>query len=205
MWPLLALSVLGFVFFIERTLYLHKGQIKADSFLDGIENLVQKRRLLEALTVCEETPGPVAGAVKAALLNHAKPEEKMRLAIQESAVASIPLLERRIGTIAAIAKITPLVGLMGTVLSILQAFQVMSEAGAYANAQLFSGQIAQALITSATGLAIATMAYLAHHFLHGRVRAIVNDIEWSGTRIIQFLMQGLPEADEEVAESSADQ
>ncbi len=108
MWPLLIVSVLGFVFFVERTLFLHKGQIRSTAFLDGIKNLVRKRRLLEALTVCEETPGPVPVVVKAALLNHDKPEAGMRAAVQEAAIVEVPVLERRVGTVAAIAKISPL-------------------------------------------------------------------------------------------------
>lgn len=197
MWPLLVLSILGFVFFMERAFFLHKGQIRSDPFLDGIKNLVRKRRLLEALTVCEETPGPIVGVVKAALLNHGKSEEKMRTAIQESAIVTIPLLERRVGTIAAIAKVSPLVGLLGTVISILSAFNTISEKGSYSNAATFSGDIAQALITTATGLSIAIMAYLAHHFLHGRVRAIVNDMEYTGNAIMQFLLVDLPEEEAE--------
>ena len=191
MWPLLVLSVLGFVFFVERVFYLHKGQIRSNAFLDGIKNLVRKRRLLEALTVCEETPGPVVGVVKAALLNHDKSESGMRAAIQESAIVSIPLLERRIGTIAAIAKIAPLIGLLGTVVAVLGAFQTMGVVGPYANAASFSSLIAQALITTATGFAISIMAYLGHHFLHGRVKSIVHDMEYTGNAIMQFLLVDL--------------
>ncbi len=197
MWPLLVLSLIGFVFFVERTLYLHKGQIRTNTFVDGIKNLVRKRRLLEALTVCEETPGPVASVVKAALLNHDKSEEKMRGAIRDAALVEIPTLERRVGTIAAIAKVSPMVGLLGTIVALLNAFVLMQEKGPYANAATFSGDVAQALITTATGLAIAIMAYLAHHFLHGRVRALVHDMEWVGNDIIQFLNRDVPEEDED--------
>ncbi|MGE9294177.1 MAG: MotA/TolQ/ExbB proton channel family protein [Puniceicoccales bacterium] len=197
MWPLLVLSLIGFIFFVERTLYLHKGQIRTNTFVDGIKNLVRKRRLLEALTVCEETPGPVASVVKAALLNHDKSEEKMRGAIRDAALVEIPSLERRVGTIAAIAKVSPLLGLLGTVVALLNAFVQMQLKGPYANASTFSGDVAQALITTATGLAIAIMAYLAHHFLHGRVRALVHDMEWVGNDIIQFMHRDVPEDDED--------
>ncbi len=200
MWPLLIVSVLGFVFFVERTLFLHKGQIRSTAFLDGIKNLVRKRRLLEALTVCEETPGPVPVVVKAALLNHDKPEARMRAAVQEAAIVEVPVLERRIGTVAAIAKISPLLGLLGTVVAMLQGFYALHAEGAYANAASMAGSVAQALITTAAGLAIATMAYLAHHFLHGRVRALVHDMEWVGNDIMQFLLYDLPEEEQEEGE-----
>jgi biopolymer transport protein ExbB len=192
MWPLLVLSLLGLVFFLERTLYLHKGQIRTADFVEGIKNLVRKRRLLEALTVCEETPGPVAAVVKAALLHHREDETRLRGAIQASALVEIPALERRLGTIAVIAKVAPLIGLLGTVTALWQSFQAMQLMGPYANAKDFSGDISSALITTATGLAIAIMAYLAHHFLYGRVRALVHDMEWVGNDILVFLLTDLP-------------
>jgi biopolymer transport protein ExbB len=192
MWPLLALSLLGFVFFVERALYLHKGQIRTAEFVEGIKNLVRKRRLLEALTVCEETPGPVAAVIKAALLHHREDENRLRGAIQATALVEIPALERRLGTIAAIAKVAPLLGLLGTVVSLWQAFNTMKASGPYANASLFSGEINAALVTTVTGLAIAVMAYLAHHFLYGRVRALVHDMEWVGNDMMLFLLTDLP-------------
>jgi len=192
MWPLFGLSLLGLVFFLERALFLHKGQIGTAKFLEGIKNLARKRRVMEALTVCEETPGPVAAVVKAALLHYREDESRLRGAIQATALVEIPTLERRLGTIAAIAKVAPLLGLLGTVLSMLHGFSQMNQLGAYANAGDFSGIIASALVTTATGLAIAIMAYLAHHFLHGRVRALVHDMEWVGNEMLHFLLVDLP-------------
>jgi biopolymer transport protein ExbB len=192
MWPLFALSLLGCVFFLERALFLHKGQIRTTEFVEGIKNLARKRRILEALTVCEETPGPVAAVVKAALRHYQEDETRLRNAIQAMALVEIPTLERRLGTIAMIAKIAPLLGLLGTVLSMLKGFQRMQNGSSYADAADFSAIIAQALVTTASGLAIAVLAYLAYHFLHGRVRALVHDMEWVGNEMLQFLLVDLP-------------
>ena len=64
MYSLLFVSAIGFILFIERALYLHKGQIGTEDFLNGIRNLLVKKRHVEALTLCEETPGPLAKVVK---------------------------------------------------------------------------------------------------------------------------------------------
>lgn len=189
MWALLLLSVLGFVLFVERTLYLHKGQIRSGAFLEGIKNLLEKRRLLEAITVCQETPGPVPRVVVAALRNFRRSEAEIRAAMREAALVEIPILERRVGSLAAIAKVAPLIGLLGTVVAMLTAFHLMGEAGSYADASLFSGQVARALITTAAGLAISAVAYLAHHFLSGRIRALVHDMEWACNDLLQYLAQ----------------
>ncbi len=192
-WPLLLISFIGTVLFVERILYLHKGQIKAHDFLTGLKNLLQKRRLIEALTVCEETPGPVPNVVKAALLHYDEDESKMRNAIQEAALIEIPNLERRIGSIAAIARIGPLLGLLGTTIGVLKAFQELHDSGAYSHVNIMSIGVGEALISTALGLSIASIAYLAHHFLHGRMRAIIHDMEWAGHDIMQFLLRGLPD------------
>ncbi len=185
MYPLLFVSLLGFVLFIERALFLHKGQVGTEDFLSGIKNLVSKKRLVEALTLCEDTPGPMARIVKSALLHYGESRENIRSAIQSAAIVEIPVLERRIGTIAALARIAPLLGFLGTLLAALQAlYQLEASNG---DSGEFGRLLAEALITSASGLAIAVMATLAHHFLSGRVRALVHDFEWVGHNVHEFL------------------
>lgn len=193
MYPLLVVSVLGFVLFIERTLFLHKGQVGAEDFLSGIKNLVSKKRLVEALTLCEDTPGPMARIVKSALLQYGESSARIRGAIQSAAIVEIPVLERRIGSIAALACIAPLLGFLGTLIAVLQALYQLEQSNG--NSGEFSRLLAEALISSATGLAIAVMATLAHHFLCGRVRALVHDFEWVGHTIHEFLtVQSAPDA-----------
>ena len=203
MWPLLLVSLLGFIYFIERILYLHRGQIRTDDFITGIRNLVRKRRLIEAITVCEETPGPVPEVVKAALLHYDQDESRLRCSIEAAAMVEIPLLERRIGSIAAIARIAPLIGLLGTVVGMVGAFFTLQNEGAYAHIGVLAAGFGEALITTATGLAIAIIAHLAHHFLHGRVRTLVHEMEWAGLKIIQFLLHELSEEEPETAQATA--
>ena len=134
MWVLLALGLLALVLTIERALYLHRGQIAAKAFVDGIKNILAKRRLVEALTVCEEAPGPVAAVVKAALLHADDSAEAMRFHVQEAAVLELPALERRLGSLAAIAQVAPLAGLLGTVLGMAVTFLAFEKGGNYATA-----------------------------------------------------------------------
>jgi biopolymer transport protein ExbB len=189
MWVLLAVSLFGFVIFIERTLFLHRGQIRTGQFLEGIRNLVGKGRRLEALTLCEDTPGPIPGIVKAVLMQAGAAEAKMRTAAEEAALVEIPILERRIGAIAALARIAPLIGLLGTVLGMMEGFfgVSISDTQGYPTFGLLMGGLSEALLTTAFGLMIAIMAHIAHHFLHGRVRALVHDMEYTGHDLIQFM------------------
>lgn len=198
MYPLLFVSVICLMLFIERALFLHKGQVGREDFLSGIKNLVEKKRLVEALTLCEDTPGPMARIVKSALLHYEESSERIRSAIQAAAIIEIPLLERRIGTLAAMARIAPLIGFLGTLIAALQALYQLESLNS--NSSEFGRLLAEALISSAFGLAIGLMATLAHHFLYGRVRALVHDFEWAGHTLYELLTVGNAEkisADEE--------
>ena len=185
MWVLLGLGLMATLLVFERLLYLHRGQIRATTFLEGIKNILAKRRLVEALTVCEETPGPVAAVVKAALLNVDADAETMRFQVQAAAIVELPALERRLGSIAAIAQVAPLVGLLGTVLGMAATFLAFEKD--YMSASALATGMWQALLSTAGSLMLAIPAHLAHHFLSSRVRSIVRDIEWSGNEIMRYL------------------
>lgn len=197
MWLLLAVSLFGFIVFVERMLFLHRGQIRTEPFLQGIKNLVQKGRLVEALTVCEETPGPVSGVVKAGLLHAREAEPGLRRSIESAALVEIPILERRIGSISAVARIAPLLGLIGTLLSLMAGFVALQNGDnpAYPTFGSLLGTVGEAMLTTIVGLMIAVMAHVAHHFLHGRVRALVHDMEYSGHHLMQFLLNDLTDSE----------
>jgi biopolymer transport protein ExbB len=186
MWVIMAFGLVLVILFIERALYLHRGQIRSTEFMSGIKNILAKRRLVEALTVCEETPGPVAAVVKAALLHADDDAEAMRFHVQEAAVVELPALERRIGAIGAIAQVAPLLGLLGTVLGLITTFSAFQHD--YATASALAKGMWEALFCTAGGLMLAITAHLALHFLNGRVRAIVRDMEWSGNEIMKYLI-----------------
>jgi len=188
MGVLAVLAVLGVMLFVERTLFLHRSQIRAKAFIDGIKNILAKRRLVEALTVCEETPGPVAAVVKAALLHADDAADAMRFHVQEAGIVELPALERRLGTIAAVAQVAPLVGLLGCTLGMISTFMAFEKGGNYAMAGALSAGMWQALLTAAASLMLAIPAHLAYHFISGRIRAIVRDIEWSGNEIMKYLL-----------------
>lgn len=193
LYPLFVLSIIAMLIFIERALFLHKGQIHSLDFLAGIKNLINKKRLVEALTLCEETPGPLARVVKSALLQYGANDAQIRSAIESAALIEVPILERRIGSLAAIARIAPLVGFIGTLIAAFRA--LINLEAANAESALFVQSLAQAIISSAVGLGIAALAALGYHFLHGRVRALVFEIERVGHAIYEFLTSNQPDAE----------
>jgi len=186
---LVLLGLAALVLFIERALFLHRAQIRSTEFLNGIKNLLAKDRLMEALTLCEETSGPVAKLVKAGLRHAGDDEQAIRFAVQEAALAELPVLERRISALAAIAQIAPLFGLLGTLLGMIKTFWLFNQGGNYATPTVLAGGMWEALLTAAAGLVVAIPAQLGRHFLAGRVRALVQDMEWAGNELMRFLLR----------------
>jgi biopolymer transport protein ExbB len=189
MWLLVVLGLAALIVFVERVLFLHRSQIRSTEFLNGIKNLLQKDRLMEALTLCEETPGPVAKLVKAGLRHAGADEAAMRFAVQEAALAELPVLERRVSALAAIAQIAPLFGLLGTLLGMIKTFWLFNQGGNYATPAVLAGGMWEALLTAAVGLAVAIPAHLGRHFLSGRVRVLVQDMEWVANELMRYLGQ----------------
>lgn len=193
MFPLAALGFAGIIIFLERLLYLHKGQIRAVEFVSGIKSILKKKRILEALTLCDESFGPIPRVVKTALLGADENPEAMSQAVNAASINEFALIERRVASVALIAKLAPLLGLMGTIIALLEIFYNINQTGSYVSAADFSGQIYAALLSTAFGLLICICGWLGYSFLNSRVRALAHDIEWSANETMLFIIRGMPE------------
>ena len=192
MIPIIFSAFVAALLFLERFLYLHKGQIRAVDFIDGLKNSLKDGRLTEALTICEETPCPVSRVVKAALLTCESGRTVIVDSVRAAALLELPMLQRRISGIMLIAKIAPLMGMIGTVLALLQIFLQIANTGSYFTVDVFSAQIYNALISTAAGLLLCLVCWVMYALLHGRVRAIAHDIDWAANEIILFIEKGMP-------------
>ena len=188
MWMILFCSILAGLIFLERLLHLHRAQIGTADFLSGIYNIVNRNNIAEAVSICEETPGPVAHIVRAAVLQHDSSREVIAQHIVEAGTAEIPRLERNLNVLLTLAQVTPLLGLLGTVLGMMHVLLVVEEKAPLVHAGDLSGGLWQALITTAAGLAVAIPTYAAYNFLAGRVESIVLDMERASSQILGFLL-----------------
>src|SRR5512137_4112 len=92
-WLIVACSGVAIVVFIERLLHYHRAQINSMEFLSGVRNVLKRDNVVEALSICDATPGPVARLVKVAILNRDKGREGVREALEEVGLVEVPLLE----------------------------------------------------------------------------------------------------------------
>src|SRR5262245_28275643 len=111
LWLILLAGAVGIVVFMERYLHLHRAQINSTEFLNGVRTVLKRDNVVEALSICDATPGPVARLVKTAILNRDYGRERVREALEEAGLAEVPRLEERLNLLATIAQIAPLIGL----------------------------------------------------------------------------------------------
>lgn len=193
-WLILATSAVALAVFMERLLQYHREQINSTAFLNGVRNVLKRDNVVEALAICDATPGPVARLVKVAILNREKGREGVREALEDAGSLEVPRLEERLNLLATIAQIAPLMGLLGTVLGFIKIFQAIEDAGLSAHVGQLSGGIWTALICTAGGLAVSIPSYAGYNYLVGRVNAIVLDMEQVSTEVLNLVTEHPPRA-----------
>jgi len=185
-------SAVAVIVFIERFLHCHRAQINSTEFLNGVRTVLKRDNVVEALSICDATPGPVPRLVKTAILNRDHGRERMREALEEAGLAEVPRLEEKLNLLATIAQLAPLLGLLGTVLGFIRTFSLMQNAGLNAHVDQLSTGIWEALVCSAAGLAVAIPAHAAYNYLVSRVNSIVLDMERAATEIVNIVAETGP-------------
>src|SRR4029078_6954173 len=189
MWPILACSIIAIGVFAERLFYLHRATIHVGEFLKGLSNLIRRRNFAEALHESAGTPGPVARVIHAAIIRHDAPRSELRDIVQEAAQLEVPKLERFLPVLATIAFLTPLLGLLGTVAGMIDALGPLASSGGYATVTELSGGVYKSVLTTASGLVVATPTFVAYSYLSSRVRPRRLDMVPAGLEMVPMLVE----------------
>jgi len=195
LWVILVCSAVGVAVFIERVLHCHRAQINSTEFLNGVRTVLKRNNVVEAVSICDATEGPVARLVKTAILNRDHGRERVREALEEAGLAEVPQLERRLNLLATIAQLAPLMGLLGTVMGFIRTFIQMQNEGLHAHVGQLSNGIWQALICTAAGLAVAIPAHAGYNYLVSRINSIVLDMERAATEAVNIVTEGAASKD----------
>jgi biopolymer transport protein ExbB len=151
--------------------------------------VLKRDNVVEAISICDATPGPVARLVKVAILNRERGREGVREALEEAGLMEVPRLEAKLNVLATIAQIAPLLGLLGTVLGFIRIFVRMEEEGQFAHAGVLLGGVWEALLCTAAGLAVAIPSYAGYNYLVSRVNSVVLDMEKAATEIVNTVTE----------------
>lgn len=183
MYPLLVLSLLGLAIVVERLLVLREKNFLDPGQLAVLGELLAAGEFARAREYCAGHNGPLAVLVATLLDNRTAPYDELKELLEDTGRHQLRFLERGLGALATVVAAAPLLGLLGTVLGMIQVFEAVSLAGTVRGEQLSAG-IAQALITTAAGLIIAIPMLFLHAYLDGKAQSLVQAIE---ARTLEFL------------------
>jgi len=195
-FPIFFCGVLTIGIIIERLISLKNAEIDNEKFINEIEGILRRRKIKEALQLCDKNDKPVPRIIKAGLLKIDRNREEVKEAIDDAANYEIPNLEKYLGILATIATISPLLGLLGTVTGMIKAFMVIEAKGGLVNPGDLARGIWEALLTTVVGLIVAIPAYLAYNYFVSRVNNIILDMEKSATRLLDVIF--LIKSEEEI-------
>ncbi len=164
MIPLLFCSIVAVAVILERFWFLYRTRVDTEELMDDVKLSLGQGKVLEAMQLAKKSRGPVASVLSAGIAYYDREKEEIKERMEEVGREEIHRMERRMTILDAIVNIAPLLGLLGTVTGIIKSFNVMAALDGIDAPAALSVGIAEALITTATGLMIAipTMAVYAY-------------------------------------------
>ncbi len=187
MWILLLCSVLSLGVIIDRLAsYAKKSRVKRPAFMDRIKEELRRKDMERALEICRDTDAPFARVVQAGLEKAGRTEKLMAGVMERQIAIEESKLERLTGIVGTIGNIAVYVGLFGTVLGIIRAFQDISAAGT-GGMDVVIGGVAEALITTATGLAVAVPSVVLFNYFSRRIERFVDDMELAASEAADLI------------------
>jgi len=184
MYPLLLASVTALIFIIERAVALRKRKIIIPEIISVVENFSTEKDIEFAKNICTKYKGPLPNLINIALDNSESPKADIRELLEDQGRQDIRGLETGLGLLETIAAIAPLMGLLGTVLGMIQVFAVIKDQGVGQTAAL-SGGISEALLTTVVGLFIGIPVLMAYNYFTSKSENLILDIEKHANTLVQ--------------------
>ncbi len=186
-WVLLGLAFIGSVCVVERLFFFHRARINVADLLVGLAHHVRRKAFAEALHEAARAPGPVARVAHAALLRYYLGRGDLRDVVQEAGQLEVPRIEKNVRAILGVALLSPLVGILGTLLGMLKTFEQVNEQGGFTGPAELTTGVFTALITSVLGMTVAVPMYLFYLYFLGRAKRLVHRIERAGIEVVHMI------------------
>lgn len=184
MWPLLACSIVGVIFIVERAIAYYRVKGDTAEIVSEVRESLLQHELRRSIEICESFDHPVAITLKSGLLRFGKSHAEIEKAMESVALHEVSKLEKGLWILATIANIAPLFGFTGTVTGMIGSFEALAEVG-LGNPEAVAGGISEALITTATGLMIALPVQAAYNYFNNRVSQFALDMEISSSVLLE--------------------
>lgn len=184
MIPLLGMSIYAIYIFIERFFILRKAMNEDVNFMNRIRDYIHDGKIDSARTLCQSTDNPVARMIDKGISRIGRPLSDVNTAIENVGNIEVSRLERGLAGLASVAGGAPMLGFLGTVIGMVQAFFEMANSGNQIAVDMLAGGIYTALVTTVAGLVVGIMAYFAYNYLTARVEKVVFLLE---ARTLEFM------------------
>lgn len=189
MIPIFLLSVLGIYIMCERYMAIRKATKIPVHLTEKVINYIQNKHSSAALAECNATPTPLARMLHKGVMFSHLPASELRISMENTASAEISVLEKGLPILATVAGLAPMIGFLGTVVGMVQAFYDMSLAGNNINITLLSRGIYTAMITTVAGLIVGIIAYFGYNALVARINNVANQLENACSEFIDSLYE----------------
>lgn len=187
MIPLVLCSVVGLAIILERLINLRRRRIVSPSLRDRIVARLEEHDVPGAVQECETGPRLMATVFRAGLEASRGSRDEVEKAIEDTAERELPAIERGLTGLLAVSQTSPLLGLLGTVLGMIEAFNIIAAEGGKATYDQLATGISKALITTAAGLTIAIPCVVMYYFFKARVKAYVLEMERLSVDLVERL------------------
>ncbi len=184
MIPLLLLCVIAVYIFVERLIVIRKAAQKDPSFMDKIKDYINEGKIEAALTLCKNTDTPYSRMIEKGISRLGRPMNDVMVAIENVGNIEVGKLERGLSLLATIAGGGPMIGFLGTVTGMIQAFFNMANAGNNVDVTSLADGIYTAMVTTVAGLIVGIIAFFAYNYLTSKVDTVVNNME---ARTVEFM------------------
>ena len=194
MYPVLFVAALGTAIVIERMLYITRASANADSLWQKVRSALADQRIDDAIKLCQASTRPIYRVLSAGL-RAAKPtgaREPIQRSMEETMLEVLPPLEQRTAYLPILANVATLLGLLGTIIGVIEAFSAVSAADPSQKAVLLARGISVALNMTAFGLMVAVPLILFYAFLQSRTTKIVDSLDQYSTKLVNFFANRQP-------------
>lgn len=189
MIPIFLLFVATIYLFTERVLTIRKADKTPSNFLNQVKGMVTDGKLNEARLLCAQVDSPIARMIEKGLQRIASPLKNIEVAIENVGKIELYKLEKNLSVIASISGAAPMIGFLGTVTGMIQAFIAIAQEEGSVSPKLLSSGIYEAMITTAAGLMVGILAYLGYNYLVSQVQKVVHRMEYSTVEFIDLLQE----------------
>ena len=187
LWLIVFFAVLALAVIAERLFYFHRVNINSGDFLRGLSALLRSGQYDEALHEARQLPGPMARVVEAVLTRPKLARSELREIAQEAAELEVFRVDRNIRTLLVCATVMPLLGLLGTILALIDFYEQPGITDGGAALPQISAALHRALLISATGITLAIPTYIFYMYLAARARKIINNVERAGLECVHII------------------